>query len=477
MIDPKRETWRWGPIDSKTVYIAFMDPIVDFNKRFSPGWPDIIIYYKNNKILAIIDEASLRKNGIGLFNKIISKDKETKKYYDIWLEKMKKLVKYQEDIKDLEKLDDKEFSRLFDEWYDSYNEFWVYGLIPEVANFGAEIILKEKLLEINKENFIEMFESLSAPEDLSFYQIEEHDLLKLKQIKDKSLFEKKLEEHQEKYYWLRNSYGHSEILPVSYFKEELSKFTETQAKNKIKEIEEFPEKTKQKKREIIKKYKIPKDVEDIARKLSFSIWWQDFRKKFIFIAIAGIERFVTEASKRLNISKEELYQYTLKEFLDLLKSGKKIEDVLDRKKGCMEYYHEDRYMERYKTEKANEIIKPFLEIEVDENLKEIKGLPVSRGKAKGKVKIILSPLKMTKMNFGDILVAPMTSPDFIVAMKKSAGIITDEGGMTSHAAIVSREMKKPCIVGTKIATKILKDNDEVELDADKGIVKILERAR
>jgi phosphohistidine swiveling domain-containing protein len=77
---------------------------------------------------------------------------------------------------------------------------------------------------------------------------------------------------------------------------------------------------------------------------------------------------------------------------------------------------------------------------------------------------------------GDIIVAPMTTPIHIPAMQKSAGIITDEGGITCHAAIVAREMKKPCIIGTKIATQVLKDGDLVEVDADNGVVRILEQA-
>ena len=77
------------------------------------------------------------------------------------------------------------------------------------------------------------------------------------------------------------------------------------------------------------------------------------------------------------------------------------------------------------------------------------------------------------MKNGDILVSPMTTPNFVPAMKLAAAIVTDEGGVMCHAAIVAREMKKPCIIGTKIATKVLKDGDIVEVDADKGVVKIL----
>ena len=69
----------------------------------------------------------------------------------------------------------------------------------------------------------------------------------------------------------------------------------------------------------------------------------------------------------------------------------------------------------------------------------------------------------------------MTTPWYLPAMKKAAGFITDEGGLLCHAAIVSREMNKPCIIGTKIATKVLKDGDLVEVDANNGVVKILKK--
>jgi len=476
MINPKRELFRWGPIDSKIVYTAFTEFLADFGKHLSPGWPDIIGYFKENKIWFICDYENLRKNGLVLFKNEIMNEEKTKEYYHLWLKTATKIVELQEEIENLSTLSDKQLSELFENWYNNYSKFWIYGSLPEVANWGGEMLLKDKLMETNKENFLEIFESLSSPEYLSFYQKEEFDLLKLKQIKNPELLDKKLKEHQKNYHWLRNSYGHAEVLSVSYFREELSKFAEEKAKEKIKEIQELSEKTREKKKEIIKKYKISKEIENIAKRLSYSIWWQDFRKKYIFMAIAEMEKFVIEVSRKFNIEKEELYQYFGRDLGDIIKTGKKVKNALDRKKGCMEYYHEEKEMERFDYEKSNEIIKPFLEIEVDENLEEIKGLPVSRGKVRGKVKIIFSPLKMTKMNFGDILVAPMTSPDFIIAMKKAAGIITDVGGMTSHAAIVSREMKKPCIVGTKIATKVLKDNDLIEIDANTGIVKILERA-
>ena len=77
------------------------------------------------------------------------------------------------------------------------------------------------------------------------------------------------------------------------------------------------------------------------------------------------------------------------------------------------------------------------------------------------------------MNKGDILVSIASDPDIVPAMKKAAAIVTEQGGVTSHAAIVSRELGIPCVIGTKIATKVLKDGDIVEVDATKGTVRKL----
>ncbi|MFC1723549.1 PEP-utilizing enzyme [Nanoarchaeota archaeon] len=101
----------------------------------------------------------------------------------------------------------------------------------------------------------------------------------------------------------------------------------------------------------------------------------------------------------------------------------------------------------------------------------IKGTPACGGVAKGTVKKVFTKADFDKVNEGDILVTSMTIPDFLPVMKKAAAFVTDEGGVTCHAAIIAREMKKPCIIGTKIATKVLNDGDEVEVDADEGVVR------
>ncbi|AGK60540.1 phosphoenolpyruvate synthase [Archaeoglobus sulfaticallidus PM70-1] len=100
----------------------------------------------------------------------------------------------------------------------------------------------------------------------------------------------------------------------------------------------------------------------------------------------------------------------------------------------------------------------------------VSGLGASPGIATGVVKIIGDEREISKIQEGDVLVTSMTTPDMVPAMKRASAIVTDEGGMTCHAAIVSRELGVPAVVGTKNATKVLKDGMIVTVDGEKGLV-------
>jgi phosphohistidine swiveling domain-containing protein len=112
--------------------------------------------------------------------------------------------------------------------------------------------------------------------------------------------------------------------------------------------------------------------------------------------------------------------------------------------------------------------------EIVKQMKEFKGNPAFQGKVKGFVRRLMGHRQINELKEGEILVSPMTIPDFLPAMKKAAAFVTDEGGILCHAAILAREMHKPCIVGTEFATEVLKNGDYVEVDAYSGIVKLIE---
>lgn len=107
----------------------------------------------------------------------------------------------------------------------------------------------------------------------------------------------------------------------------------------------------------------------------------------------------------------------------------------------------------------------------------LKGKIAFPGKAAGRVVVIRDiQTEASRFREGDVLVTGMTRPEYVYLMKMASAIVTDEGGITCHAAIVAREMKKPCVIGTKVATQVLKDGDMVEVDAEKGIVRVLEQS-
>lgn len=116
-------------------------------------------------------------------------------------------------------------------------------------------------------------------------------------------------------------------------------------------------------------------------------------------------------------------------------------------------------------------LEAVLEPPTDTNL--LKGNSAFPGKVRGTVRIVLDPSLQSGFNRGEILVTGMTRPDFLPLMQRAVAVITDAGGVLSHAAITARELKLPTIVGVRVATKVLKDGDLVEVDATNGIVRKL----
>lgn len=171
-----------------------------------------------------------------------------------------------------------------------------------------------------------------------------------------------------------------------------------------------------------------------------------------------------------NLKYEKLLNLRIYELLEIIQKRAKLGDLEKRRKSFVLEIKEDevRLEEKSKVSKKEAI---------NEDLNEIQGISAQLGIVKGKVKIVLSAKESSKVEKGDILVARMSTPDFLPGMRKAVAFVTDIGGITSHAAIVAREMRKPCIIGTKIATQVLKDGMLVEVDANKGIVKILDKRK
>jgi len=119
----------------------------------------------------------------------------------------------------------------------------------------------------------------------------------------------------------------------------------------------------------------------------------------------------------------------------------------------------------------------FIEEAVEGSGGVLTGQTACPGKVIGPAKLLYTTNDLAKVKVGDIIVSPMTTANFMPALKKAAAIVTDEGGIICHAAIVAREMNKPCLIATKAATKIFQDGDLLELDAGVGWVKKIAKSQ
>ncbi len=175
-----------------------------------------------------------------------------------------------------------------------------------------------------------------------------------------------------------------------------------------------------------------------------------------------------EIAKRLNLTFEKviyLLPSEIEEGLNetLAVSKEEIQSRLDKYAMVMENHQITLYT-------GEEVEKHRVKINIQDT-GEVKGSPAFQGKVTGKVKLVKDRSELHKIEKGDILITRLTTPDFVMAMEKAAAIITDLGGITSHAAILSRELGVPCIVGTEVATQVFKDGDLVEVEANKGVVR------
>jgi len=247
---------------------------------------------------------------------------------------------------------------------------------------------------------------------------------------------------------------------------------------RIAEIKSYPALTKKEKEKIFKDIKPDTEHKYIADLLAemghnrivlrldgWMIWYYYF-KNIIF----------KELSRRFAIPLGEIRAMRLDEILGFIRNSKIDRAELKKRADCFLMGMKDGKLELYSGKEAEDIKNARIKPMEYEKATELKGMIAVKGVAVGMAVVLKwgdkeMIKKMLKMGEGDILVAGQTRPQLMPAIRKSAAIVTDEGGITSHAAIVSRELGIPCVVGVHHGTDVIKDGDYVLVDATKGIVR------
>lgn len=383
---------------------------------------------------------------------------------DLWHSKSKLLEENYKKIDQIDfiKLSNDDVIKLYDNLYQAYKDEYCLAIpIQDPFSMLSEEFLLPHFQKI-LDDFDEEYFILMSPVNLSFIQKQIYELYEVKKGKIS------LKDHQLKYYWLHNNYAGAVYLDEKYFEKELDELVgepdleQNKILNEIKNI-------KIKKEKLFKKYNFDKESLNLIKITEAFSYMQDERKKYVLKTIHYQELLLKEISKRIKISLDLLKFSLPSELKDIINLKFDLNILKERLKSTLVLCLNEKF-EVYGGKGADNLKKQIINIDL-EKIGQIKGVVASKGKVKGNIKIIRKLHDFINFVDGDILVTSMTRPEMVPLMKKCSAIITDEGGITSHAAIVSRELNIPCIIGTKIATKVLKDGDLVEVDANKGVVR------
>jgi len=491
-----------GPAVFNTCY-PFCIGFVDTRKYFNFGFDKVLLAYKGDYVYQFLDKNENINVTKGLVESF--KSGKLKEKYTLWKKHRKTALDNFEylDSLDFKRLSDEKLIKEYFDFIDIFAKQWTIPLILEGAAIYTERFTSPKFREENK-NFDkkivgEYFVMLTQPDDISFNNRERLGFLKIcqKTAKDKKIPKKfrnlkkenpdlyrLLLSHQKNYHWIRNNYLYARPIKISAFfsllKEELKNKSPKEINQEIGKIKNYKQTTKKNKRNILSKIKISGSLKKEIKAISFFGLWQDERKEMNLRGNYYIGRFLDEFCQRTKIEYLDMAQMLPKEIGKILKGGKEkwLPVFKKRRKKMITITIYRKGMDIFVDKDAEEIWSEIFKVEEkEENVVMVEGTVVSKGGqdyVRGVASIVLDPSK-DKFKRGEILITSMTRPEFVPLMKKASAIITNEGGMTCHAAIVSRELGIPCIIGTKIATKVLKDGDEVEVDANQGIVKIIKR--
>lgn len=460
----------------KTTITPFF-PICLIGKSYSGRFEKLVeLNLKPKKVIVLISEGavnwffdeSLKESSLKIFTKIFSSSqylqrikKREKEISRALLKEIKTPIKKLFSGKMLNRKGEQNLQKIFNYYAD-------YGRIVDDPGFLFQLYICD---DIKKEIFKKVRNKTDEEKNeifnflFSSYQKTNFEkfLFALSESLKRRNQENIVKNVVKRFYWLIHDYI-GEIIDKKYVKNKIREFQknpnelELHLKGTFERINKIKRIKKELPLDLLNKINI---IEDI-------LYLYNERKKEVLnqvnIYLRKIIEYKFPGISLLRIRR--LYQITPKEIVNFLKD-KKVKDVDKRNKKWV-----------YLIE--NEVIKKGLQkyfslLTPQKGIKVLKGLPASPGIVRGKVNLVLNISHLYKFKEDDILVAPFTNVNYLPVMNKAKAILTETGGLTSHAAIVSRELKKPCIVGIKNLLLVLKDGDwvEVEVDANQGVVKIL----
>jgi len=413
-----------------------------------------------------------------------SLDKKIREHLEL-TDKMDKLWKQYENKENQGRLDSKELLKFYNKFFSLAQKWWYYGMYGEDKGEVVNLIIVpnfQKRHKLNKEEAKEIVSSLAHPDEMAVFNQERILFLEICQniiAKKNRMLEKNIDEYLSRFFWFRTDFYEAKKITREYLINkallEIKKRGSEEIKKEIKTIKNNFRSIRQEKESVRKRIKLkPADKKDIYFAQNI-FYWFDQRKLGMMSHFYYLFSILQKIADLYNLDYQKISLYHPQEVEKLLKLNKKISssEIKKRRAGMFVFF------EAGKTDKVfyGKEGQGLFDLSVRSKKEELKGTVASAAgfeKVQGMVKIVSNPSK-TSFNKGEILVTSMTRIEFVPLMRKAKAIITNEGGMACHAAIVSRELGIPAVIGTKSATRILKDGDKIEMNMRTGEITVLRK--
>lgn len=385
--------------------------------------------------------------------------------------KLEKII-HKIEKEDMGLFNNKELIFLFEQFTDIYVAFWKEAIFLDSFDVTSDTILEKALEKENKKISDKDIVLLTSPRELSWMQKEKEAALKLARQKESNPgFIKKVQAHAAAYHWIFNDYAVIHSLDWRFFLLEIKKLRkDKRLYQKEKHAIDLVKSTAKRQQALSKKLKFSSNLVVTTDFLLTLASWRDWRKAYNQKANGVLYKFMQEFNGRTGFSKDEIEYLWWWEILKIFKLKKQdARHAWARHRGLFSVGDLKKREKVFLGKDAGEMAR-FMQARFNGG-NSLSGRPVSGGMVQGKVKIVRTQHDFCKMKRGDILVAPNTRPEYLPIMKIAGAIISVEGGLTCHTAIVARELKIPAVIGVQGAMSALKDGQLVEVDADKGVVR------
>ncbi|MBU0471261.1 MAG: hypothetical protein KKF89_03510 [Nanoarchaeota archaeon] len=452
-------TWKAISIKRLSIRLAenWLYSAKNFHKRYSIELPDHLIIFKDEVAYGYLDQAQFDKCRKKLISKLYSST-----FFELYEKDavgiMKSFLAYCEKLsrKDFKNISNemliknwKEFLRNEDEWMSTAWLIFILDepLTDELKNklkekkFMKAILTKTKKTDMIKQRLDLLYSALSGNHNNLAEKYAHFPILNM----DESP--------------LTNDYFINEIKKVKNPVEKIIKIHTNFDKN----VNEYER--------VLKYFSSDKEMTKLIEACNKVVFYRDYRNDVRQRCYYHARKLYFEIASRLNIDIKDVIYLERKEIEDSLKNNELIlslELIKKRKKNSLLTSIKSKIKSDYNINKIKKLSKEI----IGNQIKKIKGIPANPGTVKGIAKIVVD-IKKDKSKFeeGDILVTTTTNLEYLELIHKASAIITDIGGTLCHAAITAREFNKPCIVGAKNATKVLKDKDYIIVNANNGTIR------